>query len=90
MATATAPKGKSKGNDSEELLTEADRQWGYRFGADGVISYDEAAKMLGGCHVATVRRRILAGEIRSGRYRGAGKVMICKRSVTNHLSNIEE
>lgn len=68
--------------------TKADRHHGYRFGVDGLVSVDDACKFLGNISRDTLDRRANAGHIRKGR--NGRRVVICKRSLANYASQLEE
>lgn len=82
MATVMADKTQLEG---------ADKQFGYRFGCDGLMSIDEACKFLGGVSRHTLARRADAGLIRTGRQsdRGSGRTVFCRRSVEEYAASLE-
>lgn len=77
---------------TKSKLSPADEWWGYRFGADGVTSSKDARERLGNVCDRTLRRYRDKKLIRMG-YRIPGVpssgVVICTRSLNNHLSNCE-
>lgn len=73
--------------------TSAEKRWGYRFGIDGLVSKAEAMEKLAIRSDRTLRRYDRRGLIRVG-YRipgvpGSG-VVVCKRSLTDHLAACEK
>lgn len=83
MATATAA-------TTTELLSEADKRFGYRFGVDGVMGFDEACTFMGNISRDTLYRRIADELIRKGRHPKNGRSVVCRRSVTSYVSKLEE
>lgn len=71
----------------DELKTPADKQYGYRFGCDGLIGFDEARELLGGVCRKTLYRRIEEGLIRKGNIKK--KSVICRRSLVEYISSLE-
>ena len=66
----------------------ADRQWGYKFGVDGLMNTEEARQWLGGVSRRTLGRRMAQGKIRRG-FNGH-KVVLCRRSVIEHANSLEQ
>jgi hypothetical protein len=69
-------------------LNEADAKWGYRFGIDGVVSIEQAQSALANASRNSINRRIADGLLRTGK--DVGRVVICKRSLTNYIAGLEK
>lgn len=67
--------------------TTANREWGYRFGVDGVAKQSEARELLGGMSIRTLERRCADGLIRDGK--DGKRVVYCRRSVMDYLASLE-
>lgn len=67
----------------------ANDAWGYPFGIDGLMSQSQVRVFLGCMSKQTLIRRIAAGLIRKGKD-GPKRVVICRRSVVNYASRLEE
>lgn len=72
---------------NEELITPADRSFGYRFGCEGVLSIEKAREALGGVCRMTIYRRVNEGLLRKGQDKR--RVVICRRSLREYLSGLE-
>ena len=72
-------------------LQGADREFGYRFGVDGLMSLGEACEFLGGIDVQTLNRRVGEGLIRKGKSNGGryGRILVCRRSVNEYIAGLE-
>jgi hypothetical protein len=66
----------------------ADDAWGYKFGVDGLLSVDEAAKFLS-VSGRTLDRLAVARKIRKGRFPSNVRAF-CKRSVQEFAQSLEE
>lgn len=64
----------------------ANREYGYQFGVDGVMTVPQAMAFLA-CSRSTVYRLIKDGKIRRGKLGPAAR--ICRRSIANYLDGIE-
>lgn len=71
----------------DELKTPADEKWGYQFGVDGLLSAEDACNFLGGCHRHTLDNYAADGKIRKGK--SGNRIVICRRSLEEYVSNIE-
>ena len=69
----------------------ADMKWGYEFGCDGTLDYNDAFDRLGVRSKDTVRKLAREGLIRKGQHAGAAnsKAMFCKRSVVEYVRSRE-
>lgn len=67
--------------------SEADAAWGYRFGVDGLMSFEEACGHLGNPSRAHMERLVADRKIRKGR--DGARVVFCRRSVAEHASGRE-
>jgi hypothetical protein len=67
---------------------EADREWGFEFGVDGIVNLETAAKMLADASTRTVLRRIADGKIRGGNE--GRRLVICLRSIRQHIRRGEK
>lgn len=78
--------------NANDELTGADAQFGYRFGCDGVVDYEDAYKLLGVHSRPTVNKFADQGLIRRGRHTGSSnaKVIFCRRSILDYLANLED
>lgn len=74
---------------TKQVLSPADARWGYSFGVDGLWSREKAAEWLG-CSIRTVDRRCERGRIRRGKDPDTRMIAVCKRSVINFVSMMEE
>lgn len=72
----------------QTLKGPADEMYGYAFGCDGLVSFKEACKLLGGICSKTLYRRIADGSIRKGKL-GTKKAVICKRSLQEYIQGLE-
>ncbi len=72
---------------ADELVTPADRRFGYRFGCEGVLTISQVIDALGGVSRATVYRRIDEGLLRKGKDKR--RAVICRRSLREYLSGLE-
>mgnify|MGYP006373262271 CR=1 FL=1 len=66
-------------------------QWGYPFGADGLLTLAQACEKLAMSH-DTLSRLAESGKLRVGRHAGnlrRGKSVVCKRSIEAYLKSIE-
>ncbi len=73
---------------TKKVRPTSDAKWGYKFGADGLMSGEEAETFLGGISRRTLYRMVDAGKIRKGRL--TGKIVLCRRSVVQYASGREE
>lgn len=80
----------------EEKLTASDEQYGYRYGCEGIISIQGAAKFIG-VHENTIRRLCNDGFLRKGKrpYGTENKeklkrVVVCRRSLREYVESTEE
>lgn len=71
---------------SDKALEGADKEWGFRFGAEGTMSVEETQGFLG-VSERTVYRLIDDGAIRRGYIRS--KPVVCKKSVIAYLATVE-
>jgi excisionase family DNA binding protein len=71
---------------NNKALEGADKEWGFRFGAEGTMSIEQVQGFLG-VSERTVYRLIDDGVIRRGKIRG--KPVICKKSVLAYLATTE-
>lgn len=72
---------------TSQLTSPADKTHGYKFGCDGVVSVKEARVRMGKVSKATIYRRFAEGVIRRGR--DGGRAIVCLRSLTEYLSQLE-
>lgn len=73
---------------AEKQMSPADQKWGYRFGADGLMSLKETREFLS-MSDDTIARLADAGKIRRGKNGENGWSMYCRRSVTEYASSLE-
>jgi hypothetical protein len=69
----------------------ADRQWGYRFGVDGVVCPRDAMARLS-IGRTTLWRKLRSGLIRYGKEPGdsrQSRVRICSRSLEDYIKGLE-
>lgn len=71
----------------KEKLTGVDAKFGYEFGCEGLMTVDEACKMLSLTRW-TIDKLHLEGKLRKGHITG-GRVRICRRSVREYLATLE-
>ncbi len=64
----------------------ANREYGYQFGCDGVMTVPQAMAFLS-CSRSAVYRLIKDGKIRRGKLGPAAR--ICRRSIAQYLDTIE-
>ncbi|TWU12880.1 hypothetical protein CA54_17060 [Symmachiella macrocystis] len=74
---------------TENKLTGADKEWGYRFGVNGLMSVDEACAFLGGIHGETLKRKSNDGLVRRGRHPNGRTLAYCRRSVIEYIAQME-
>lgn len=72
--------------------TPADKKHGYTFGCDGVVDLDTACHLLGVSAKSTVTSYAERGFIRIGQHKGSktAKKCVCRRSITEYLSSLED
>jgi hypothetical protein len=70
-------------------LAGADKQYGFRFGCDGLMSVPQAREFLGDISKHTLYRKIRAGLIRKGNIGEGGRTVICRRSVIEYIATME-
>lgn len=64
----------------------ADRQYGYDFGCEGVVTRENAMQLLD-CAKSTLYRLCAAGVVRRGKL--GPRARFCKRSILEHLRSLE-
>lgn len=69
-------------------LSGADKQWGFPFGCDGLMSRAASAQFLG-VSTRTIDRLCDEGRLRKGRHPGGVGIGICRRSITLYLEQME-
>lgn len=72
--------------NTKTKLTGADKTWGFRFGEDGVVSVNEAMRIL------SVGRTKLYELFDDGKVRRGNidrKVIVCRRSILEYLKTVE-
>jgi hypothetical protein len=74
--------------EASEALEGADKQWGFKFGCDGVMRFPDACKHLG-ISRGTLERRVAADLLRRGQHPGGGGLVICIRSMEIYKSGME-
>lgn len=75
-----------------ETKSKSERTWGYRFGVDGLMTFQEVMKHLAIGRTA-VFELIEKQEIRKGRPKGESqqrRYRICKRSVLDYCASLED
>lgn len=80
------PKGLTMRAATDRTDRAANREYGYPFGVDGIMSVEQAMAFLA-CSKSTIYRLIEAGKLRHGRMGPAAR--ICRRSITDYLDGIE-
>ena len=70
-----------------KIESAADKKWGWSFGCDGLMSFEQAQEYLGGMSRSSIDRHAEAGRIRKGR---SGKIYFCKRSVIEFAKSLEK
>lgn len=71
---------------SKNALQGADKQWGFKFGVDGLLTIEQTQTFLG-VSQRTVYRLINDRSLRRGYVRK--KPVICRRSVAEYLRTVE-
>lgn len=75
--------------NTEEELTGADAEHGYKFACDGFADLKEVAKHLA-VSVQTARRYAKQDRFRWGKHPGdAGKIVVCRRSLNLYAKSIQ-
>lgn len=71
---------------SGELTSEADRQWGFQFGIDGLCGPEEAMRLMGIQSLYTLNQRARDGQIRKGKAPNNHSNVYCRHSVRCYIS----
>ena len=80
---------KFQSDKTDDAMSVADQHFGFTFGVDGLMSYEQACEFLGGISVSTLKRLLEDGPIRRGRHPHGRRVVVCRRSVMNYIADME-